>query len=323
MWHVYIDMTEALSTFDVVLATYEVLMDSKSNRKTISSLMNKFNWHRIVLDECQELKTSTSQIAKLCAKLNATYRWMVSGTPIINKLADLNGELNFLKVFPFCLSDKEDGFWKKKIGDPFKEKDENALLLLHSLIDVVMMRHSKSQTYIDGRSLVAMPPRTVEWRGFHIRNHSELYISSYLHEFAIDAFVNFMKQFNQSNPDVSSEVAEVNRLSRGSNYGQIKSLIGLISKAITHASAISLTQLDHLKRMLCTIKNVKFLQTNEGSLIKLMNAKDALTLLQMGGMGTGGGLNRDTKRILASTKYNAMETSLREKYENSTLKDLR
>ncbi|CAM9840418.1 unnamed protein product, partial [Hapterophycus canaliculatus] len=88
---------------------------------------------------------------------------MVSGTPIAGKIDSLHGELNFLQVWPFSL--QNDGFWEKKVGEPFEAKDQEALELLRALIRVVMMRHSKSQTYVDGRPLVKIPARTVEWRG--------------------------------------------------------------------------------------------------------------------------------------------------------------
>ncbi|CAN0583348.1 unnamed protein product, partial [Ectocarpus sp. 12 AP-2014] len=46
-------------------------------------------------------------------------------------------------VWPFSL--QNDGFWEKKVGEPFEAKDYGALELLRALIRVVMMRHSKSQ----------------------------------------------------------------------------------------------------------------------------------------------------------------------------------
>jgi hypothetical protein len=38
-----------------------------------------------------------------------------------------------------------DGFWEKKIGEPFKRQDPCSLPLLHKLIEVTMIRHSKGQ----------------------------------------------------------------------------------------------------------------------------------------------------------------------------------
>lgn len=50
------------------------------------------------------------------------------------------------QVWPFSL--QNDGFWEKKVGEPFEERDPEALELLRALIRVVMMRHSKSQVMI-------------------------------------------------------------------------------------------------------------------------------------------------------------------------------
>ncbi len=101
---VHIDLEEALSDHDIVLTTYSNLKVSK-----MQSVFQSINWHRIVLDECQEIKVATNNIATMCAKLSSQRRWMVSGTPLCSRVSDLHGELNFLKVWPFCLSNQEDG----------------------------------------------------------------------------------------------------------------------------------------------------------------------------------------------------------------------
>ena len=54
------------------------------------------------------MATALSQVAKTCNALNSETRWMVSGTPLYTSIDDLNGELAFLGVFPFCLDDKVD-----------------------------------------------------------------------------------------------------------------------------------------------------------------------------------------------------------------------
>ncbi|CAM9752136.1 unnamed protein product, partial [Laminaria digitata] len=126
---------------DVVLTTYELL-------RTKPSIFRKINFHRCVLDECQEIKVATTKIAKMCNQVTATHRWMVSGTPISSSIDSLHGELNFLQqVWPFSL--QNDGFWEKKIGEPFKAKEDASLDLLRALIRVVMMHHSKSQVRIE------------------------------------------------------------------------------------------------------------------------------------------------------------------------------
>ncbi|CAN0120810.1 unnamed protein product, partial [Discosporangium mesarthrocarpum] len=65
------------------------------------------------------------------------------------------------KVWPFSL--QNDGFWEKRIAEPFHRRVPAALDLLHALVKVVMMRHSKSQVnnprrnHIPGPNLVWAP----------------------------------------------------------------------------------------------------------------------------------------------------------------------
>ena len=238
---------------------------------------------------------------------------MVSGTPLINNIDDLNGELQFLKVWPFCLSDKHDGFWMQKIGKPFARKDENALKLLYALVDVVMIRHSKSQRYIaDNRKLVQTPERTIEWRPFNIDNVEEKYVVSYLENFAAEAFLN-MSAFFQGN---------VENVVVAPHYSQIKSLHQLISKCITHGSAISLQQVDHLRRLLLFAKKLAVMDA-DGSDIPLMSAEEAMAVVQMGGMGVAGGMNKDSNRVLTATLYGEKDEELRQKYGDLSLRELR
>ena len=56
----------------------------------------------MILDEMQEVRSSTTALARLCERLSAGTRWMVSGTPLFDGIDDLNGELNFLGIWPFC-----------------------------------------------------------------------------------------------------------------------------------------------------------------------------------------------------------------------------
>ena len=60
-----------MGSFDVVLVSYEILRE----RYTYNNLC-LYHWHRIVLDECQELKCSTSLIASQCSNLRASYRFV-------------------------------------------------------------------------------------------------------------------------------------------------------------------------------------------------------------------------------------------------------
>lgn len=88
------NIQDILHDHDVVLTNYEALSTQGAARPNSAvSLIRKISWHRIVLDECQEIKVPTNQIAKNCANLVTNHRWMVSGTPLCSRIDDLHGKL--------------------------------------------------------------------------------------------------------------------------------------------------------------------------------------------------------------------------------------
>ncbi|KOO29940.1 snf2 super family [Chrysochromulina tobinii] len=144
-----------LAEHDIVVSTYGAL-------DKCTSALGAIAWRRVVLDEMQEVRSSTTELARKCERLHAPRRWMVSGTPLYDKIDDLQGELYFLRVSPFGAG-HEDGFWRHVIGTPWEARQETALDALHVLLRGVMMRHAKSQTHIDGRSILSLPPKTLEY----------------------------------------------------------------------------------------------------------------------------------------------------------------
>ena len=219
---------------------------------------------------------------------------MVSGTPLCTKIADLHGELNFLQVWPFCLSDSKDGFWEMKIGVPFEKKDANSLHLLYSLMDSVMMRHSKTQTYLDGRPLVSIPSRTIEWRPIEIENNSEKFVFHFLAVLAADACGKFLSTEHGFQAD--------RRVWSMPHFAIIRSLLGLMSRFLTSPRTLILKKLDHIKRLLVDIRiNITthgMMRREEGGkgengdVVPLMSAEQVLFALQQVGQGANGGLNR-------------------------------
>ena len=75
----------AATTTDVVLTTYRTV--------ELDTRLQGAHWARVVLDEMQEVRSSTTQLARRCEALSADARWMVSGTPLYSSLDDLNGEV--------------------------------------------------------------------------------------------------------------------------------------------------------------------------------------------------------------------------------------
>lgn len=69
----------------IVITTYGTLSSEFDHYQKNSALYSK-NWHRIVLDEGHLIKEKTTKTAKAAYALKGTNRWVVTGTPIINKL---------------------------------------------------------------------------------------------------------------------------------------------------------------------------------------------------------------------------------------------
>ena len=142
---------------DIVLTTYDAL-----DKACCSTVLQCVQWGRVVLDEMQEIRSSTTKIAKNCEKLQCDRRWMLSGTPIFSGIEDLRGELNFLRLEPFGAG-WEDGFFDFAIQKPWEQKEAHAVAMLQILC-LVALRRSKDMTVAKtGTGLLDLKPMTVEF----------------------------------------------------------------------------------------------------------------------------------------------------------------
>jgi len=149
------ETAKSLALLDIVVTTYAALDKD-------SIVLSSVGWARIILDEMQEVRSSTTELAKKCERLTSPRRWMVSGTPLYDKISDLQGELYFLRVSPFGAG-LEDGFWSHVIGEPWAKKEPSALDALQVLLKRVMCRHSKSQRTLDGTPILTLPTKSISY----------------------------------------------------------------------------------------------------------------------------------------------------------------
>jgi hypothetical protein len=142
---------------DICLTTYQALEHPAASQVLASQI-----WGRIVLDEMQEIRSSTTKIAKACEQLECDCRWMLSGTPLFEGIDDLRGELNFLRLAPFGAK-TEDGFFNFCIAKPWQEHDTHAIDML-KVLSLVLLRRSKSMTIRDtGMPILGLKPLIVEF----------------------------------------------------------------------------------------------------------------------------------------------------------------
>lgn len=96
---------EELSNAPIVLTTYNMLLLSKKDKKDKKeekdkkdNLLTKIKWNRLIFDEAHHLRNKKTERYKSCEKIKSEIRWLISGTPIQNKMSDLYNLLRIIGI---------------------------------------------------------------------------------------------------------------------------------------------------------------------------------------------------------------------------------
>ena len=176
---------------------------------------------------------------------------------------------------------------------------------------------------MDGRPLVEMPARTIEWRPFEMQDVAEVFLYRFLSSFAADCLDGLLEATNREGGTSS--------IAHSPHFSHVRGLLGLISRCITAPGSLNLRQLDHLRRMLggAYVQGMNVFRlpaasgANAAGGIPLMTPDEVLQAVQSAGAGFAGGLNRDTNRVLASVTLQKAEEDARLRYEGYPLAKLR
>ncbi|CDS12831.1 hypothetical protein LRAMOSA05015 [Lichtheimia ramosa] len=86
--------------FRVVIATYDRLRSEFRNRQIsgVSSPLIDMDWHRVILDESNKIRSMKSMVTEAVLSLRAKYRWCMTGTPLQNELSELFPLFAFLEI---------------------------------------------------------------------------------------------------------------------------------------------------------------------------------------------------------------------------------
>ncbi|CAI1615547.1 hypothetical protein SEUBUCD646_0L03000 [Saccharomyces eubayanus] len=110
------DAVQKLSQYDVIVTSYNVIAAEvhhaefnrsirsrrlKSPKYDYSSPLALMQFYRIILDEVQMLRSSSTYSAKCTGLLHRIHTWGVSGTPIQN-IENYRMIMSYLKLHPFC-----------------------------------------------------------------------------------------------------------------------------------------------------------------------------------------------------------------------------
>lgn len=112
-----------LSTYDIVLTTYGKLASEYKKKtafefrqetdpraqprpnETLVLLDPRSKFHRVIVDEAQNIKNHNTKSALGALWLNATYRLCMTGTPMMNNVFELFSLIRFLRIQPYCIQE--------------------------------------------------------------------------------------------------------------------------------------------------------------------------------------------------------------------------
>ncbi|KAA8909222.1 hypothetical protein TRICI_004593 [Trichomonascus ciferrii] len=163
-----------ITSYGTLLSEHNRLLDFMGKPHNRSAAKQDENWfdntdltffglygvkfYRVVLDEAHTIRNRSSKTSKACYDLRARRRWVLTGTPIVNKLEDLYSIVKFLGVQPW----NNFSFWRAFITAPFESKGYvQAMNVVQSVMEPLVLRRTKDMKQKDGTPLVQLPPKTV------------------------------------------------------------------------------------------------------------------------------------------------------------------
>lgn len=167
----------ALKAYDVVLTTYGLLASELKRKATWEAkvklvpdarpspaeecpvLGDRSYFHRIILDEAQNIKNQTAKAALAACQIRADHRWALTGTPMQNNVEELFSLVRFCRIRPYC----EWNQFRRHISGPMKgrwqEGKDKAMVTLQALLRAILLRRTK-QSKINGQPILQLPPKT-------------------------------------------------------------------------------------------------------------------------------------------------------------------
>ncbi len=139
------ERAKAAKDFKAMADQNDIVITSFTLARKDSKLFDAVPWHRIVLDEAQNIKNPKAAQTKAILKLSATHRLALTGTPVENRLLDLWSIFNFLN--PGYLG-KQTQFRKNFELPIQKDNDRMQSTTLKKLVEPFILRRVKTDKSI-------------------------------------------------------------------------------------------------------------------------------------------------------------------------------
>ena len=131
--------------FVEICQTHDVVLTSFALARLDEKLLQSQQWHRVVVDEAQNIKNPQAAQTRAILKIAAPHRLALTGTPVENRLRDLWSIFNFLN--PGYLG-KEAQFRKSFELPIYKDNDLTRSATLKKLVEPFILRRVKTDKRI-------------------------------------------------------------------------------------------------------------------------------------------------------------------------------
>lgn len=131
--------------FVEICQEYDIVLTSFALARLDEKILQGMKWHRVVVDEAQNIKNPHAAQTKAIVKIAAPHRLALTGTPVENRLRDLWSIFNFLN--PGYLG-KEAQFRKTFETPIYKNNDQATLATLKKLVEPFILRRVKTDKSI-------------------------------------------------------------------------------------------------------------------------------------------------------------------------------
>ncbi|CCE78844.1 Piso0_000876 [Millerozyma farinosa CBS 7064] len=150
----------------VLLTTYGTVLNEfmkysknfNSYSSTSKQGLYSVRFFRIILDEGHIIRNRLAKTSKAVYALSSDRKWVLTGTPIINRLDDLFSIFKFLELEPW----NNFTYWKNFVSIPFEQRHiSQALHIVKTILEPIFLRRTKDMKQPDGKKLITLPEKQI------------------------------------------------------------------------------------------------------------------------------------------------------------------
>ncbi|KAI9805798.1 MAG: hypothetical protein M1825_000412 [Sarcosagium campestre] len=171
-WSTLKDYDVVLTTFGTIASEFRIREEWNKMKRADRSLDDSMApdlpllgpdslWYRIIVDEAQCIKNRTTKAALGSCALQASSRFLLTGTPMMNRVSELHSLIEFLRIEPYNNQRRFNTDFTIPLGRNSEYSKSQAMRKLQALLKAILLRRTKT-SLIDGQPILNLKPRVVE-----------------------------------------------------------------------------------------------------------------------------------------------------------------